>query len=559
VKYIGGIDQLIGVTVILLLLSCSEKIPITDLQETNVIRNGAVPNDERPDTRAFELAISKALNNGIDTVFIPRGRYLIDKRIVLKDVSSNLILKGEPGVIIEAGNSGFLFISNRYDVFDQRKDASMGDQVVNISNAQKLRNGDILHISSSSKYENGWGYKENDIAFVKSTRPGRVDLVDELLFNYSGNEKVEIKGYHPYLLGIHDIELIINARSGYMKITGITSQRMAVEAHDVSVKVDGGEGYFHRGFAISGAPSIIMEGIDMHRAEYGVLINFSRNIQISDVYAFKCRHAVVPATATRNIELNDIRGEYCQGVLDAHMAFNLKANGIQDRKAIAFSNTRAIGVEVRNSTFEVDPTFEQDYAYWSAQGLTKEYESYYEDQDIQFENVQWVHDKPTPLNGLSVFSCRNLIVRNCTTHSVSCYGKLYGSIVVDSSSMGMVWNPSHQMTITNSQFDGNLFRNSEFVIRMTGTGEAQFKNVIFDGYQEAYLLKKFYNTERYNSILFKDCVIRSLKGWSSEEYYPGLKYRALVAEDVVIDNDNLFNTPVLKENKFDRVYKESAK
>lgn len=520
---------------------------------------GAVPNDGISDNYAFELAFKKAISNGVDTIIVPSGTYHFHEKIVMKNVSQNLVLIGESDSRLVLQNTDFLFISNLMEEVEFDGSLTINQSHIRLNHGSDYSEGDVFHISSNSSFENNWGYKENDLLEVSKVNGSRLRFNQGLLFNYTQEEGMTIRRYRPLTFGLVNIDILIDVTSNSKRLTGVTLQGMSFVAQGVSIKVRGGKEYYHRGIAISGAPSVNIKEMDLSRTEYGVLINYSANINIEEVYAYRCRHAIVPATATRDIVLDNIRGEYCQGVLDAHMAFNITANNIRDLKATAFSNTRAIGVQIKNSVFETTASVRQDYIYWSAQGLTKEYELYYNNHDVIFDNVKWVHDSPTHFNGLSVYSCRRLIVKNSTTHSVSCYGSLFDGAIVENSTVGSISLPTHDLSVRNSTLNGDIYKSTAYVVSVRGTGAVRFDSVIVKGYTSSYFLDKFYNTDHYNSFEFNDCQINSLLGWSSSVYYPGVRYRKLGVNNVHTSSGLLFNSPLLVENDFSGLFITSSK
>jgi hypothetical protein len=240
----------------------------------------------------------------------------------------------------------------------------------------------------------------------------------------------------------------------------------------------------------------------------------------------------VPTNACVNVDIKNLEGRDCQGVMDSHMSFNVRYDSVKDISATQFSNCRALGVIISNSSFDVIPGYEQNFSYWSAQGLTQEYKRLYDEYDVRLDNVEWVHEHPTEFNGLAVYSCRNIYVSNCKTHNLSLYGKLSGRAYIETSSLGNVRINSHAVTLKDCVMDGGLNATTKYVLRLTGKGETVLDGVTVKNYnaQSTYLFSNFYNTSDYNKVTIKNSNIQELKAWTDAMTYPGLRYNGLHIE-----------------------------
>ena len=89
-----------------------KKIPTVEGAIYNVSDFGAIPNDEIDDTKAINLAIKSAGENGGGIVFFPSGKFLVNtdttKTEIVKINYSNIVMRGsgsaENGTVIFSGS-----------------------------------------------------------------------------------------------------------------------------------------------------------------------------------------------------------------------------------------------------------------------------------------------------------------------------------------------------------------------------------------------------------------------------------------------------------------------
>lgn len=502
----------------------------TDGGVLDVVQLGAVPNDGIHDDAAFERAFKLLLRKDYSKLHIPKGEYDLTRRITIIDQSDDISITGENGSTINLHGEGFIFISAKRTEFELNTPIRSGDKTLNFMANGVPAEGNSIHIQSDSPFESGWGYCENDILSIDSINRDNIVLDSSILFNYNPmQEKVRVWIWEMPFIAVKNLEFrVIKGMASGKKLDVLTFQGCRTNLHSLKFVDRTSNPIYNRGVTVSSGINVFFEDLIFENVEYGILLNFCRDVVGKRIRAINCRHAVAPSTATCNVFVSDIHGKNCQGVIDAHVAFNVRYENIKDEDARAFSNIRAIGVVLKNATFDVEPQFYQDYAYWSAQTLLPEYISFYKSSDVLFENVYWVHERPSNYNGLTVYSCRDLIVRNCVTHNISQYGVTFGSIHIENSTLGSLKANTHKIRIFGSTFDGSLFENAPFVFGLTGGGSTVLEEVVVQGYSNnAYLFDRYYNTDNKNDLQLIDSRIEDVKGWTSNVVYPGKVYKSV--------------------------------
>ncbi len=517
-------------------LSCGVSKDLSNAsQEINLRDFGAKPNDGQDDAKAFQRALN-FINEveGVSSLRITKGRYQVHRPIRLDNMQSDIFISGEEGVEIIVQNSDFISIWPKPVTTRLRSKAFRNEQKLVVDPYRSLQVGDVVHLFSSSPWEEAWGFTENDIHLVASIDGSHVGLNDKLLFNYEpANEDVQVECYKPYALTLEQLKItMLKRKSAEQRFSAITARAVKLKLRQIIISDASGGKPLHVGVNISRCPEVSFSDMKFQNLEYGFLMNYCRDIVGRNIKAENCRHGIVPTNACVNVDIKNLEGRDCQGVMDSHMSFNVHYDSVTDINATQFSNCRALGVRVTNSTFNVIPEYQQNFSYWSAQGLTPEYRSIYDEYDVYLEHVDWVHEQPTEFNGLAVNSCRNLYVTKCKTHNLSLYGKLSGHALITDSQLGNIRVNSHSVTLNNCVFDGSLNHSTKYVLRLSGKGKTILDSVTVQNYdpKSTFLFSNFYNTSDYNGVTIKNSNIQELKAWTDAMTYPGLKYDGLRIE-----------------------------
>ena len=522
--------------ILMVLVSCGSSKELTSVASgVSVLDFGARPNDGKDDAKAFQRALN-FINDvaEVTTLYVPRGDYLIRKPIRVHNMHSDMIISGENRTRIIIENADFISIWPEARKVNMSSPAFRGEPKLILGKNSDVEIGDVIHIYSNSSWESAWGFNENDIHTVSSFENGQLRIDDNLLFNYHpGKEKVNVEVYKSHLLMLEQLRLIFSKRqSEDQRFSAITARAVKLKLNKIAISDESGYKPFHLGVNVSRCPSVNFSDLEFRNLEYGLLMNYCRDVVGGNILAENCRHGIVPTNACVNVEVVSLKGKGCQGVMDAHMSFNVKYDSVRDIGATQFSNCRALGVVVSNSTFDVNSNYKQNFSYWSAQGLVEEYIGLYDEYDVRINNVEWVHEHPTEFNGLAINSCRNLYIEECTTHNLSLYGKLAGHAYIENSWLGNVRLNSHAINIKNCVMDGQLNRKTHYVFRLTGGGDTMIDNVTIQNYdpKTTYLFGHFYNTSDHNRVTIKNSNIQELKAWTDAMIYPGLKYDGLIIE-----------------------------
>lgn len=521
--------KFIIIILIFVLSSCSKKL-LFEPSEISILNFGAIPDDDVDDSQAFIKAFDFIQNSNMEPkIIIPKGTFNIYKRLDFTDFTENIYLRGESESIIKVPEHGLFYFRPKYFTTKILLKAVRGANEIVLENVSNVKVGDVIRLYSNANWESGWGYKENDTHIISHISGNVIQLGSKLVFNYDpAKEDVKLEISKSAKLVLQNLNLLIESSSEWKKTEAIVCTSLIVEIDNVNIK-DHMENIFHRGFSLVNCPKVDITNIVMENLEYGILMNYCRDIKVNSIVAKRLRHAIAPANACINIYATDIIGDRCQGVIDAHQSFNIHYNNVRDKNATQFSNCRALGTKVTNSVFSVDTAFYQDYCYWSNQLLTDEYKFLYKEYDTEFDNVEWIHSKPSGFNGLTSFSCRDFIVKNCKSHNISVYGELYGKAIVSNSVLGTIRINSTEVNIDSTIMDGNLFKNAPYVFRFSGPGKAILNNVKVVNYNDNVtdMFEFFYNTSNVNSIEIFDSEFTSLRKWTNQFIYPNLDYTTL--------------------------------
>ena len=516
---------------IIISMSCSTKNKLLYQDAVYVEDFGAVSNDNLPDDKAFNDAILYCLKNN-KILKLKNGTYNITKRILIDNISNNISIIGGNNSVIKIPEHGFIRLQSTKLEKSLSSNIISGSSYFKVNNSNGLKPNHIIRISSNSAWETGWSYKENDTHTIDKIVGNTIYTKDPILFNYQlEKEAVNVYFSENIQAKFKNLTLIIDSKRDWTRTTAIEVVSMQVTLDNLVIR-DVQNEVFHRGFSILNSPAIEIYNIEMEGLEYGILMNYCRNIQAKNIIAKKVRHALVPANACVNMKATNIKGYNCHSVIDAHQCFNVHYDLVEDNNASEFPNCRALGSKITNSSFKVNSDFYQNYAYWSNQLLSTEYEKLYELYDTEFSNVTWIHAKPTGFNGLTSYSCRNFIINNCNTHNISLYGKLFGKATIKNSSIGCIRINSHNVEIDSCILDGNLFPDAKYVFRFSGVGNTLINNTTVKNYStKTDLFEYFFNASNINSVTIKNSTFNKLRSWSEQLIYPNLEYSTLVIQN----------------------------
>lgn len=519
-----------------------------------IIDFGAIPNDGKDDSGAFEriLKIIKEKNTNC-IIELPDGVLNIDRRVVVTGLTGLILFKSKNRTRLLIKSEGFAHLAaDRFEIGEgNRWVLNRGDSILILRDQIKdLRKGDLIHVQSSSNFETGWGYKENDVHRIAAVGKTNILLESKFIFNYDSNkEVVNVHGYRFCKLSFANIDfelqrdVVKDNIHSILTVVGVT-----LDVRNVSMIYSGKiNSQYYYGFNILASEKLEFNNVFFKSLQYAVLMNYCRNIYANNTEAVMVRHAYTPV-ACEKVFIENIKGFECTSVIDAHQSFNVHYKNVFDTLAHEYPNCRAAGTFIENARFYLkDTAYYQDYCYWSIQSFTNEYSFLYSEYDTRFKNVHWVVAKPSGLNGLTSAMCRNLIVENCTTHNVAYYGnqQLVNSIRISQSRIGVIRIDAQKTEVINTVLDGDLYPGAPYVFRFTGSGNTILDDVIVKNYKQdiTFLFGDFYNDANSNSLSLKKVnVEKPLKGWTNKFIYPGFLYNA-----VNLDSESKIKLTVLSE------------
>lgn len=505
-------------------------------QRLNLLDFGARPNDGKDDSEAFLKVLKKVQDmRGNYIIVIPNGTYDILKPFSINSLPASIRFQGERGTVLKMRASGFGALKAASANFRLVKAANRNDNELTLDNIGRgeISAGDIVHVSSNSKFEKAWGYKENDVHRVTGVTGNKVKLASKMLFNYDPQkEQVNVVIFKNASVAFTDINFLLvpepgknnKARATLLAITGAS-----VSMNNVKFDYKGDMQYYHVGASFLAAENVKMENMELNNMMYGILMNYCRNVKAYNTHANWCRHAYAPAQACYDVYVEKLRGKNCQSVMDAHPSFLVHFKDVVDTLAKEFPNCRSLGTTIENARINVIPTAYQEVCYWSVQTLVPEYEFLYGEYDTRFSNVQWVAARPSRMNGLTSYNCRNLIIENCISHNFAFYGidTRLKQVSIKNSRAGMIYMDSQKLLLENTILDGNLYKNAPFVFKFRNAGDAVFNKVTIDNYNpdSTYLFGYFVNHPKATTgFTFNNVKIGKLRGMTNKLIYPGAAY-----------------------------------
>lgn len=499
----------------------------------NIKDFGAVANDGKDDQNAFQKLINFLEKESTDYIVqIPAGSYILARPVYTnKGLKGNITFRGEKGTkILMRGHGGGAFVAASAEA-TLLLPLKRNDSLVSLrmKGAFQPAPGDLIHLQSDTPFETAWKYKENDTHRILSVKGNLITFSGKSLFNFDpSNEKVTVTIYKRCSLNFSNIEYVLDpAYDPRDKIveTMLGVKGMSIDMKNVSFRYTGNDKYYHVGLSAVACESLSFRNITLDNLQYGVLMNYCRNITAFDTWATYCRHAYTPTQACYDVYVENLNGANCQSVMDAHVSFLVHYKHINDSLATQLPNCRSLGTTIEDAKIVMSGNYNQLYCYWSVQTLAPEYKAIYGEYDTKFKNVNWVSKNPGSFNGLTSYSCRRFIVENCTTHSIAYYGdQTLEKVEIRNSRVGCIRIDGNKALVENTVMDGKLTPVTSFVFRFLGKGECRLDNVTVRNYnpQQTYLFDYEYNAPAFgNNLIITNSNIGPLKGWVRALAYPG--------------------------------------
>lgn len=487
----------------------------------NIKDFGAIPDDDQDDKPAFDKVLTKIKNEPGDyRILIPGGKYLIKSKIGAVGLKGNISFEGENGTEIKIQDEWFMNLQAAFTGASLQGAVNRNDSIVNLTLNPSIRMspGDLIHIQSSSIFETGWNYRENDLHQIRKINGNRIALGSRLLFNYDpSKEKVSVKIFEKAALSFKNISFILEPVKDNVRAYALSFTGFSVSMNKVNFSYTGKLYYYHNAVFVTACKNVSFENMKFNNLQYGVTMSYCRDVTALNTEGKMIRHIYTPTTATINVDINGLRGISCHSAMDAHVAFNVTYENIVDTLATKYPTCRALGVTIKNARLSMQNKDYQLYSYWSVQTLTPEYKDIYKEYDSKFINVSWVAPVPGKFNGISTYISRRFIVDNCTTNSVSCYGGIHTEMIIRNSTVGSITG-LQKVKVENTIMNGKLYSNTPYVFKFRGPGKSAISKVKVQGYDEnlTYLFGDLENSPTVNSLELSDVKASGLKGWTNK-------------------------------------------
>lgn len=246
--------------------------------------------------------IQAALDNSKsgDTITIREGDYYITKRISQKGKSLNIIGEGE--VILHPqlaeGNNNICFYGSEVTTQSLSTDAQKGSSQVVLSDASKIKKGDLIKIWKNVKWCPS-DYPEQttgELYKVESVSGNTVTLNEPLLRDYSLSDTVHAEIYRPIEMHIKNIEIQnVNAAGVYEGLKLINCKDSSVT--DCKFKDNG-----RASLRIDACFNVDIKDNEIYNSihegnGYGISISdASAFVNIENNHIENCRHCIMSGT-----------------------------------------------------------------------------------------------------------------------------------------------------------------------------------------------------------------------------------------------------------------------
>lgn len=497
----------------------SKLLSVTKRQSVFIVKK-----DDNLQNELKRLVMNASLPNKCDTIFIEAGEYNINETIYKGVINSDIVIKGIGEVRLNVKKNVFYFMS---PVIYNEKTTSVinrGDKFINsdhgLNNKLNLENLRLL-LFSSDYVEEGWKYKKGEIQHIIDFNKKGIQIQDSVMFNYCLNEKANIIIYESKNITLANITFIVNSDKSWDYDQVVRTDGCRVNAYSIKV-VNGLEEKKGLFWGMYYCTDIKVKNFSIKNFEYGIGLDYCKNIRIDSVNSVNTHHAIVPACFTQNVYVNHVRGK--NTTIDGHPSINLHYNDVNVYTDMDYFNCRSLGVKITNSVFTCNPNNEIESIEIGLTSLREEYKYLYNQYDIIFDNVTWLH-KVKSFNGIHVNFCRNFIVKNVRTHMVST-GSFIKNVMLDSSNIGYFKGYDSNFTIQNTKFDKNLANSAKirYPLFSSFDGQANIINCTFTNYD--YELFEFISSPD-TKITIKNSDLGTLTGLVKKFEYPNNQYKFL--------------------------------
>ena len=387
----------------------------------------------------------------------------------------------------------------------------------------------MVHLSSEDIVETAWNSKANDLMRVSRQNHNALEFSDSLNFSYKP-ESTTITGYGPAFISLSHISFYTKA--GGKQILSLTG--VSVNISDCAFITTDSVTTPALVTLYNCTPVNVTNTTINGNADYGFLINGSRDVAFQHIRSEKCTHPLAPATWTTDVYVEDL---YCKGsVIDAHPSFNVKYKDVTIEDGVGYWNCRALGVVLENCTFMVNKAVNESSLYLGLVALHPDYNELYDEYDVNCKNVTWLH-RDYGFNGLHVHKCRDFIVDHCTTHAVST-GDFIRTFKVTDSNVGRVYCSDSNFEVKGTNFDAKLQQVPQPLPALSCSydGTIRLDSCSFTHYDSTYLFRYIQSAD--TKVYLNHCSITSVKGFAETSYLPADNYNGIKVNKLT-SNTNL--------------------
>lgn len=466
-------------------------------------------------------------------LYIPSGNYSIDKTLIKGIISKNVTIIGRGNVNFYCNAPLIENDFNTIHIIRLNRPLKRGQNTFYL-NSSGINKGDILIISSMAIAESAWKYKNTDCLEISNIYIDSIETKEGLNFNYYPKDEIKINIIRPIKIHIENINFHMNKNK-------ISNKAMAIKGAIVTInKLKGESMNSNENFLqMFGCINSTIRNIKINNFQYGILINYCRNINIENIQANNTIHAVVPAYWTTKVKVNGYKGN--NTAIDSHPSFDIWYNNVDINTGMTYFNCRALGVKLTNSKIRANPLKQTGSVYIGISSLTSENENLYDQYDIIINNLQWIHSSKES-SGFRIYKCRNLKISNTKTHNITTTNFI-NSISINKCVIGGFYCYDSNFNIKNTKFKSNLqgTNNLQPPLSVSYDGNATITNCTFKGYSNSYLFKYIHSYK--TNILFDKCYLDSFKGIALKLGYPNKIYKYIIFNKCKFkQNFNLNNT-----------------
>lgn len=475
-----------------------------------------------------------------DSIFFEAGLYNINNTIFLGSLKKNLFIQGIGNVIFNTATAIMDVYSENLLEFQYIGEIKRGTDKISIPNEINFKlednNDYFLKISTKTNIENNWKYDKGELIPINKISKNSILLKDSVFFDYFNNDKIVFSIYKPQTVEINNIVFKTNKQNNWDYKALIYSNSVNLKVNNLNIENNLKEqkGKF---IICTYCNDSQFKNLQFKNLTYGITLSYGYNSLFDSIIGNNVIHPIVPAVFSKNIYVTNFKGN--NTAIDAHLAINVSYENIDINTGLTYFNCRAFGVKLKNVVIRCYRNASGDSVYLGIPSLFKEYEHYRNDYDIILENVDWQH-KLIGYNGLHVQKCRDFIVNNCTTHSVST-GSFIRNFIINNSDIGYFKCYDSNFKITNTNFDGRLQNNQNTIppINCSFSGEATITDCKFLNYNTALI---GFISSPNTKLTFKNCKLNSINSFCDDFQYPDRKYNQIQFENCTLPNITVIPT-----------------